>query len=376
MPGRKRKLEQASEENLALCLQAAPRVANASVTRIWSIARGESVDSAHVQLRRLEDAKKCFHSHSLKATQGPDVKVWVADLPQLLRRTVTRCPSWAEALEAALNATSDETLTAVLYRDELVCGNIVAPRQSKKICLLYLSFREMRIHLHKEAWLTIACLQRMAIKDVEGGMSCIMATVCKEVRKQTHLDGFPLPLASGPRKLALRARSLLLSDHGAQRATWGVKGSAGIKPCVHCCNILNNGAEIFEPFRPLSESDCSKFIPFKDEEYFQRADDLGRIRRVGERAHLRKHRQVKGSGCMDRQKKATNQSESTQRSLLPRLLDSTLRLANEYGLGAWEPMRGPRSQQRRNCVALWKTAACSPAKKDSACCSQRSMLEM
>ena len=551
MPGRKRKLEQASEENLALCLQAAPHVADASVTTIWSMARGESVGSAHVQQRRLEDAKKCFQSHSLKATQGPDVKVWVADLPQLLRHTVTRCPSWAEALEAALNATSDETLTAVLYHDELVCGNILAPRQSKKICLLYLSFREMRIHLHKEAaWLTIACLQRMAIKDVEGGMSLIMATICKEVHKQTHLDGFPLPLPSGPRKFALRARSLFLSDHDAQRATWGVKGSAGIKPCMHCCNILNNGSEIFEPFRPLSESDCSKFIPFKDEEYFQCADELGRIRRVGERAerqtvlgfnhipggmllephcrahlppsascadafhcyysngvaswecgllqhelqkrgitlqalkkaacqdtwhqpgrdngaatirallhdnlfdgktfrgsakecakvifllqyyaqallrghadcqpalrsftllrevasemrrlqhlwtgirqasdvsrfralqtshqeafaaaytaeamkpkhhhrmhlpdaclklgilpstevHESKHRQVKSSGCMDRQKKATNQSENMQRGLLPRLLDSNLRLANEYGLGAWEPMRGP-----------------------------------
>ena len=72
-----------------------------------------------------------------------------------------------------------------------------------------------------------------------------------------HTCGFALQLPSGP------------TWQDAQRATWSIKGSAGLKPCLFCLNVLNKG-------HPDAHDKC-KFLQHTDEQYFAAAEELTAI---------------------------------------------------------------------------------------------------
>ena len=93
--------------------------------------------------------------------------------------------------------------------------------ESQKICMIYLSFRELYASLSKEdAWLTVAAVQASVIDRIAGGMTRLMTAVVKSVHAKSHESGFVLELPSGPTWVRIRPVSLFLSDQEAQRATW------------------------------------------------------------------------------------------------------------------------------------------------------------
>ena len=297
--GRKRKLSPEEQENLGRCF-AVGRASDATIQQVWNIASelrsespGETATRAQartVQQDRLQDGLACYAKHFLPGTtSGQQVPVYVADLRTLLQYAITCSTSWAVALKRALQSRRDQKLTAVLYHDEVISGNILAPRKDKKIMLLYLGFKEMRTSLHKEAaWLTMALLQHNVLEKVEGGMSCFMALFVRDLHKQRNLDGFPLTFPSGETLwTSLATPSLFLSDQEAQRATWGVKGSGGLKPCMFCGNVLCRDSNVGTAgFVEISEPDASKFLRWQDEEIFRAFDRLAAVEKKGDQKHL------------------------------------------------------------------------------------------
>lgn len=74
-----------------------------------------------------------------------------------------------------------------------------------------------------------------------------------------------------------RASALMLADYDAARISFGLKGSAGVRPCMACLNVLKKNSGCVDPgdiFVDISEADSSKFIPTTDSGLFEAADQL------------------------------------------------------------------------------------------------------
>ena len=283
--GRKRKLSQAEAANLQACLREnGSTCSDALVLKIWNKSSelretGASAKKHDVQTLRqdiCEPFLRCYQAHDLPAVKGEPVRFYLAKLGELLEYTVSKSTEWNRLLDEALKGDGGQ-VTCLLYHDEMTAGNILAPRKNQKACMLYASFVELHSSLHKEnAWLCLGVLQHDEVERVAGGMSRLMALVSCELHSQQHLSGFPLTLASGRKVCKLRARSYFLSDADAQRSTWSVKGSSGLKPCLHCCNVISKGClqHVRDPFCTITESQPCKFLKFADADYFEAAQKI------------------------------------------------------------------------------------------------------
>ena len=234
MAGRKRRLSHEEEENFGRCLSL-PGCSDNTARAIWNIAGelredGAAASRSSAFTTRTDltaDALACYERHELAGESGKPVPILIGVLAKLLRYAARGSPPWATVLDRVFKRDKGRRLSCVLYHDELICGNVLAVRKVKKICMIYLSFRELYASLSKEdAWLTVAAVQASVIDRIAGGMTRLMTAVVKSVHAKSHESGFVLELPSGPTWVRIRPVSLFLSDQEAQRATWSTKGSA------------------------------------------------------------------------------------------------------------------------------------------------------
>ena len=243
--GRKRKLSQPEQDNLKECLaDSGGRCSDQTVLKVWNKASelragaelATANDGRQLTAELNDPCLRCFKTHELPTLTGDTVRFCLANLGELLQEATRTSQEWSLVLERAV-ASDSGRVTCILYHDEVTCGNILAPRKSGKVCLLYASLMEMHASLGSEnAWLCIGLVQHQDLDRVSGGMSRLMALVSRELHKHS---GFHLSLPSGQKWCSLRAKTYFLSDAEAQRATWSVKGSSGLKPCLFCCNVLS-----------------------------------------------------------------------------------------------------------------------------------------
>lgn len=72
-----------------------------------------------------------------------------------------------------------------------------------------------------------------------------------------------------------KASALFISDLDALRATYGLKGSTGIKPCLWCQNILTKNSSLQDDqFREIHGHDSSKFEIATNESLWAMCDHL------------------------------------------------------------------------------------------------------
>ncbi|CAJ1454823.1 unnamed protein product [Effrenium voratum] len=282
MAGRKRRLSHEEEENFGRCLSL-PGCSDNTARAIWNIAGelredGAAASRSSAFTTRTDltaDALACYERHELAGESGKPVPILIGVLAKLLRYAARGSPPWATVLDRVFKRDKGRRLSCVLYHDELICGNVLAVRKVKKICMIYLSFRELYASLSKEdAWLTVAAVQASVIDRIAGGMTRLMTAVVKSVHAKSHESGFVLELPSGPTWVRIRPVSLFLSDQEAQRATWSTKGSAGLKPCLFCLNVLNKGQAAASPFQTIDAHDVALFQRYSDEQYFLAAEEL------------------------------------------------------------------------------------------------------
>ena len=275
--GRKRTINETDEKTLREAL-AIPCVSEDKVQQIWNLARRDIAPERQVGKKCLENVSKrrilsvsdCFSAVQLA---GLDVKpepvlVWrcVATLQWLCDSSVV----WRDAVRFA-HEQYGGLLTPIYYHDEITCGNILTVLKRKKITAVYLAFREMREHLHKEAaWISCAVIQHLHCDTISSGLSAVMKAIVLATQSNENLRGFELQL--GPDKLAFRIakQGLFLSDQDAQRGTWCSKGSAGLKPCQFCANVVKKHCcEHSERFHSIASSDFDAFERIKDADIWE-----------------------------------------------------------------------------------------------------------
>ena len=272
---RKRKKSDAKEAFRAV--YAKTRASQLDTLTIWNaaLATGAPLGAGEAKgavEQAKQAARKCFDIHWLPSADGTTERqgVYIADLARVLDYLVTTSPTWDQTLDASC---ADGNLDLLLYNDEITCGNILAPLKKKKPLVVYCTFR----HLWQTAgcvqsWFPLCCVQRNHVDGIADGASCLMRHVVLSLHSEKNEAGFAVSFSRGVRELRVRAPSYFVGDHDAQRATFGIKGSAGLLPCGFCSNVLHRRATDLPPgFVTISAHDLSCFDPRTDAAYTEAA---------------------------------------------------------------------------------------------------------
>ena len=177
-------------------------------------------------------------------------------------------------------------LILIFGYDEAVPGNVLLPDNRRKCTLVYVSFLEFGSLLYKQgSWMTAGLVRTDVVNNVQGGMTCVMASFFKAYLAHWTDAGFVVTIVG--RSILVRARTqFLYADIAGHKLTFSCKGSSGLKPCRKCSNVVSKAAgrdlglhmAQFERFVDISEHDPEKFLPLSDEEAYAVVDNLKDLR--------------------------------------------------------------------------------------------------
>ena len=161
-------------------------------------------------------------------------------------------------------------------------------------------------------------------KKVAGGISGVTKMLLQSFLAEVPniLDGFAVCSA---RPVLVRARfGPTLQDEVAMKFAWSVKGHAGLKPCLHCSNVLMKEHPLLvsdDSLCDISEHDVSKFVLASNNEIWNAQD------------YLREQKLI-GNPRMGTLEKCCGQNYDPEGLLASRLLRGVVQPAESL----WDPM--------------------------------------
>jgi hypothetical protein len=204
----------------------------------------------------------------------------VLSLSKLVAMHVNKNPFFRTCFESALLTNERRQLGMILYLDELTPGNALRPDNRRKLYQWYISFVDFKLHLRNEdVWLPLALLRSSVAHQLAGGIS----SACNGLLQNTvDEDGsvFKGALVKLPEPtLYFASFKVYLGDEAALKAFWSVKGSAGVKPCFCCTNIIKKGSPLLDvcpDLLPITETSFSNCFATTNEDLWAAQDELAR----------------------------------------------------------------------------------------------------
>ena len=228
--------------------------------------------------QRLCPAMSCFEEEAFAVQDGGEPQIiYLPKLRLLLEFFVRECRAWARALFRALRAQADSAISVLVYSDDIVCGNVLAPRKAKKFCMVYLAPLQLRAHLHHAGtWLLACCAQYAAVERIQGGISAVCGRLVERLLNAETQAGFPLNSPEGSFWVRVQGPLRFVGDHDAIRAVYCGKGSAGLVPCHLCANVAkrNMKATLPEGWTTICEEYPCNFVLRHDADTFARLDAM------------------------------------------------------------------------------------------------------
>ena len=174
----------------------------------------------------------------------------------------------------------DSPWSIVLYFDEITPGSpLDISAKRKKVWAVYWSFREFPLWFLQDvsSWFLFGVLRSTEVEKTNGRLSGVCAHVLRTFAIGPH--NFPnagVSLHIGGECIKVFARvNYNLSDGDAHKRWLDVKGSAGLKPCLHCRTCVKRASGIDDPaFVDITCTDVSRFTPCTDQDMFDSADLL------------------------------------------------------------------------------------------------------
>lgn len=262
-------------------LHKAIRVTGASeraVLEIWNIVKDDEapmgragfMSQVHLQLERW---KRCLVPTTFSLLDGSTVDIPILNLQEALKAFCTDpdTAAFANALKKGLSQTG--MVTPIIFADECTAGNVLAANKSRKAMIYNLSWLELwHLLKNQHAWLPVALVQSTCLNKLRGGASAIMLAILRQNVSAANVEGFPLNDGIFFRQ---NQEAWFLGDHDAVRAVFSLKGSAGLRPCVFCRNVVKAASgvvEIDEDFKEISAA--NGFDLASDSDIFRLCDSL------------------------------------------------------------------------------------------------------
>ena len=167
---------------------------------------------------------------------GKKIEMNLFSIAAMTQNKINSCSLFRECLETALEKTGN-CLDVLLFWDEAVPGNPLAPDLRRKSAMSYITFPDMPILWADTAWLTLSvCRTQELLQVPEGHTRSFFSLLLQEIQRETQ-NGFMLEIGDKVVLTHLR-RILILADADGLRLLTGSKGASGLKPCFRCKNII------------------------------------------------------------------------------------------------------------------------------------------
>ena len=114
---------------------------------------------------------------------------------------------------------------------------MLAPDSAKKVSFFYFAVRELG-YLHSDTmWHPFAMVQHCQATQVQGGFGRVFLAIVESLRnEQLHLG---IPMSFGQTMTLFVAEiQHWIGDLDALRVSFDAKGSAGLRVCIKCKNVL------------------------------------------------------------------------------------------------------------------------------------------
>ena len=202
--------------------------------------------------------------------------IYIANIQKLLQKVLDEVPWYKEAVETLLEADPHRCFSFLCYHDECTARNILQPRSGKKASFFYFAIEEVG-RLHREtSFHPICMMQHKTVSLVKGGFSRAFLAIVESIRHERFDMGVPLRFKFGNKLFFARIRHWI-GDLDALRQSLDAKGSAGMRVCVKCKNVLkrDSGVPKVDPyFVEVSSSNIEKFDLQTDSDIFSVYDNL------------------------------------------------------------------------------------------------------
>jgi len=178
-------------------------------------------------------------------------------------------------------------LELLLYTDEICPGNPLHQRNLRKMSAYYFSFDQFKQNLTREEfWFPLCIIRSSAVKSIEGGLPAVTSALLMELKTR---------LASGVLLRLPRATLFMVSfktfiaDEGAIKASFAIKGAAGLKPCMLCLNVVScssglAGLDRQGFLQDIACADTTRFRAATDADIWEAADTLKRAAETSSKA--------------------------------------------------------------------------------------------
>lgn len=177
-------------------------------------------------------------------------------------------------------------LRLVVYCDECTPGNVLHPDNQRKSWLWFTGVLDFdKKWLCKEnVWIPTASLLSWKSQATRGGLSTIQRILLQHFLAEVPsvFRGFSVDLDGEPVFLRFVLKPFIF-DEDAQKKVWGVKGSSGKKPCLHCNNIVSKATATRRSdlgLLPITEPDANKFDLSTNQDLWDMADHLATKKHV------------------------------------------------------------------------------------------------
>ena len=215
----------------------------------------------------VQPSKNCFVPVELPRWDGQgSVVFYVADMKATLSYIASIAPSFRAFLS------EHPVLECIWCHDETTAGNVLNTEARLKALMFYLTFKSPKMqscHNSSRAWIPIGCISHAQLLETSGGATAATAAFLREWDKQ----GLAEPFAVTAEIRVEMRMSMFISDMESQRQALACKGSAGMKCCSMCFNVLymraQNTVESNPQFVTIEEESPAKFQRNDSQELLQ-----------------------------------------------------------------------------------------------------------
>ena len=262
------------------------------LARIETILSGRSLTKDWVRKRRREQ-DQAFVGHllvrcTMPTTRGNAFELVTLELSLLLARVVNESVAFQDAVLDAVARNGVPTPQApwdlILGFDEFIPGNQFRPDSGRKtmVCSFFLKQLGHKLIARDESWFSPLVVLSEDIKTIEGGFPRVLSWLLNRVRHG------PQNMRSVGASTMLRGRpfmifadvSAIISDNDGIRMGLGLRGSAGLRPCIRCANVWKkNSVEVAGGMVDITCADVRQLVP-TDAKHLDDAVDALREARI------------------------------------------------------------------------------------------------
>ena len=245
-------------------LVATDRVSASSLARILTTL---GTCSTRVAKRKLHQAKHSVDHFITPIDLGDKVQLPVVNVVSLIQYLVSQQGAFGKLLLEAALAASGQPLQLIVYYDDLIPGNVMAPDHQRKSTLVYVAIKQFNGYLClQSSWLPIAVLRKHNMDKLSGGMNQFLCKLILELQRQLR-HSFVVTMDKATLAVRIDSHFLYLADEAALKTLLGARGASGVKPCIKCKNVLykRGAGQTHHPyFVVVSESQFQKFDIFSN----------------------------------------------------------------------------------------------------------------